>query len=282
MGSSRVLTPSGTAKASARPPGKAQMATSVSRLARANAEQHDPLALNASLRVSDDVYARMRTAIITGHFQPGTRFVERILTARLGVSRTPIREALTRLQHEGLVVCHPHRGWFVRSPSFEEAEQAYEMRRVAEGAAGAFAAERATERELSALRRLVIECRRELDAGNRESILLRNNEFHELQLHAARNVFLEQHLKTLWAYVNVLRSHSWVQSNRAFKTQQEHEAIVEALCDRDVAAARELNEVHVTNAWNVVAAGFKGSASAAGGFASVSKRCSTRPEQDVD
>ena len=65
--------------------------------------------------------------------------LERALTERLQVSRTPIREAIKRLEQEGLVVCYPHRGCFVRNPSYDEAREAYEMRRVAEGVAGELA-----------------------------------------------------------------------------------------------------------------------------------------------
>ena len=111
----------------------------------------DPLAIGGSRRVFDEVYRRLRSAIITGHFAAGERFVERTLTERLQVSRTPIREAIKRLEQEGLVVCYPHRGCFVRSPSFDEAREAYEMRRVAEGVAGEFAATRATDAELQAI-----------------------------------------------------------------------------------------------------------------------------------
>jgi DNA-binding GntR family transcriptional regulator len=212
----------------------------------------DPLAVSASRRVFDEVYTRLRTAITTGHFEPGERFVERNLTARLRVSRTPLREALKRLEQEGLVICYPHRGCFVRVPSFEEARQAYEARGVAEGMAGALAATRATDSELAAISRLIRESRLGLEAGDREGMLLRNNEFHALQARAARNVFLEQQLETLRAYSDLLRGRSWMQSDRTFEVQREHEEIVDALYRRDAASARELNERHVARAWEFV------------------------------
>jgi DNA-binding GntR family transcriptional regulator len=217
----------------------------------------DPLAINGSRRVFDEVYLRLRSAIIAGHFPAGERFVERTLTARLQVSRTPIREAIKRLEQEGLVVCYPHRGCFVRSPSYEEAREAYEIRRVAEGVAGELAATRATDTELRAIHDLLASTRARLEAGDREEILLRNDEFHLLQARAARNSFLEQHLKTLWAYVDLLRGRWWAAADRAFATQAEHEAIAAALSSRDAALARERNVAHVDNAWRIVEAGFK-------------------------
>jgi DNA-binding GntR family transcriptional regulator len=216
----------------------------------------DPLAIDRGLRIFADVHERLRLAIITGHFPPGSRFVERELTDRLRVSRTPIREALKRLEQEGLVVCYPYRGWFVRSPSFDEARQAYEMRRVAEGVAGELAAQRATDEELAAFRSLIAGSRVVYETGDRESMLPRNNEFHELQARVARNVFLEQHLRTLWAYVDLLRGRAWVNTDRATSTQREHEAIVAALSRRDAALARRLNEEHVDQAWAIVSANY--------------------------
>jgi DNA-binding GntR family transcriptional regulator len=220
-------------------------------------ELDDPLAIGASRRVFDEVYSRLRSAIVTGHFAPGERFVERSLTARLQVSRTPIREAIKRLEQEGLVVCYPHRGCFVRSPSYDEARQAYEMRRVAEGVAGELAATRATDAEIQAIQELLASTRARLEAGDREEILLRNDEFHLLQARGARNMFLEQQLKALWAYVDLLRGRWWIEADRASATQSEHEAIADALSRRDPTLARQRNEAHVDNAWAIVEAGIK-------------------------
>jgi DNA-binding GntR family transcriptional regulator len=217
----------------------------------------DPLLIGSSRRVFDEVYDRLRSAIVAGHFAPGERFVERTLERRLGVSRTPIREAIKRLEQEGLVVCPPHRGCFVRSPTFDDARQVYELRRVAEGLSGALAAKRATDSELAKIRTVVRLGRTALEKGDRESMLLRNDEFHQLQARAAGNVFLEQQLRLLWAYMDLLRGRSWIATDRAPDTQREHEAIVEALARRDAARARLLNETHVDHAWKVVEAMFR-------------------------
>jgi DNA-binding GntR family transcriptional regulator len=216
------------------------------------AEPDDLLKIGSNRRVVDEVYGRLRSAIIMGHFSPGDRFVERSLTARLTVSRTPIREALKRLEQEGLIVCYPHRGCFVRSPSFEEASQAYEMRRVAEGMSGELAAQRATEDDLEAIRKILKQSRTALKVNDREAMLVYNNEFHQLQARAARNVFLESQLRTLSAYVDLLRGRRWTASDRAPSTQVEHEAILRALEKRDSKLARQLNENHVDRAWRII------------------------------
>jgi DNA-binding GntR family transcriptional regulator len=102
----------------------------------------------------------------------------------------------------------------------------------------------------------VIATRARIEAGNREEVLLRNDEFHNLQVRGAKNTFLEQHLTTLWAYVDLVRGRWWMESDRAFATQREHEAIAEALLQRNPVLARERNVAHVDNAWSVVEAGF--------------------------
>jgi DNA-binding GntR family transcriptional regulator len=223
--------------------------------------QPDPLLIGGSRRIFDEVHRRLRSAIITGHFSPGERLVERTLETRLGVSRTPIRDAIRRLEQEGLVTCLPHRGCFVRSPTFEEARQAYEMRRLCEGMSGALAAERGTDAELAQIRMVVRQGRQALETDNREDMLLRNETFHQAQASAAHNVFLEHQLHALWAYVDLLRGRSWISSDRAPMTQQEHEAIADALAARNAPLARQLNEVHVDRAWEVVEAIFRKRAS---------------------
>jgi DNA-binding GntR family transcriptional regulator len=212
----------------------------------------DPLTVHENRRLLDEVYLRLRSAIATGHLQPGERLIERNLTARLQVSRTPLREALKRLEQEGLVVGYPHRGCFVRQPSYDEARQAYEARMMAEGMVGALAAVRINDIELAAMSRIVREGRIAVEAGDHERMLLLNNEFHALQARAARNTFLEQQLHALQAYVDLLRGRKWVLSDRAMETQQEHEQILDALYRRDALAARELNEGHVRVAWKFI------------------------------
>ena len=213
---------------------------------------NDPLTLRDNRRLLDEVYLRLRSAIATGNLQPGERLIERNLTARLQVSRTPLREALKRLEQDGLVVGYPHRGCFVRQPSFDEAQQAYEARMMAEGMAGALAAARINDIELAAMSRVVQEGRLAVEAGDHERMLLLNNEFHALQARASRNVFLERQLQGLQAYVDLLRGRRWVLSARALETQQEHEQILDALSRRDATAARELNEGHVRVAWKFI------------------------------
>lgn len=212
----------------------------------------NPLAISLNRRMGDEVYTRLRNAIVTGYFAPGARVIERDLTDQLKVSRTPIREALKQLEQERLIVCYPHKGCFVRSPTFKEASQAYELRRMAEGFSAELAAERSTPEDLAAMSEAIRKSSEALQSGDRPSLLLYNNEFHQAQAKAARNLFLYEELHRLWAYVDILRGHYWTSTDRASTSQVEYEAILDALHRRDGATARRLSEVHVQNAWTLL------------------------------
>lgn len=195
--------------------------------------------------------------MVTGHFAPGSRLREQELTTRLEVSRTPIREAFRRLESEGLVVGFPHRGYFVRDPSFEEAKQAYENRRVVESACCELAARRASEVDLATMRQAVRRAAEALKSGDRARLLLCNKEIHLVVARAARNMFLEKEWLAMWAFAELLRGTWWMQTERPETGHTEHEAIVEAIARGDAAGARQLSEDHVARAWTNIAARFE-------------------------
>jgi DNA-binding GntR family transcriptional regulator len=188
--------------------------------------------------------------------------VERDLTSRLGVSRTPIREALQRLEKERLIVCYPHRGYYVRNPTLEEARQAYEMRKVIESACAELAAQRATADEIEAMRQAVARGDHLLRSNDFPNLLLANNEFHHLQARATHNEFLVEQWRVVWAYVDLLRGRFWMHTDRPSTGHVEHTAMIDAIAQRDPARARRLNEEHVERAWRAVAARFERETSA--------------------
>jgi DNA-binding GntR family transcriptional regulator len=216
------------------------------------------LAIRANRRLVDQVYDRLRSAIVTGYFDPGSRLVERDLTTSLDVSRTPIREALKRLETDGLIVCYPHRGYFVRQPTFEEARQAYELRRALEGLAGELAAARATDQELAAMREVVERAALVLKAGDRSTLLLHNRELHLLIARASHNTFLETQITAIWSYVDLLRGNWWAKTERPETGHREHEELIEVLAKHDSQLARAAFEEHVDRAWRNIARRFDG------------------------
>ena len=102
-----------------------------------------------------DAYARIRAAIRDGTLPPGLRLTETDLASRFGVSRTPVRQAIARLEAEGLLTHEPRRGLAVTRPDHAQVIELYVMREILEGAAARLAAQHATETELAALEELV-------------------------------------------------------------------------------------------------------------------------------
>jgi len=219
---------------------------------------HDrPVEANPAQRLFDQVCERLRSAIVTGHFAPGTRMVERDLTARLQVSRTPIREALRRLEQEGLIVGFPHRGYYVKNPSHAEARQAYEARRVIEAACCGLAAQRATDVDVAAIRHAFRKAQTALDSDDRVSLLICNREMHQLIVKAAHNAFLEKEWAAMWAFADLLRGRWWGHTSRPETGHYEHEALVEAIARHDTTLAQRLADEHVDRAWANVATRFE-------------------------
>jgi DNA-binding GntR family transcriptional regulator len=212
----------------------------------------ESLLIDTRQRLAEEAYERLRDAIVKGQLAPDDRLVTRKLTKFFGVSRTPVREALTRLEHEGLVVSSLHRGYCVRRPTLAETRQVYEVRQVVEGLAGKLAAQRASDEELNTIRKAVDTARDLIDSGS-PGLRVQNELIHRLQVEAAHNQFLEHKLREIWAIVDLARGTGWEFGERAIVIQREHEGFIDALIRRDAEEAQRLNELHVLGAWNAVA-----------------------------
>jgi len=206
-------------------------------------------------RVVDQLYDHLRGKIVDGSLSPGSRLVERALTG-LGVSRTPIREALKRLEQDGLVVCLPHRGYRVRTASVDEARRVYELRRALEGLAGELAAERATPDDLTSMAESLATARSLVGAEGSRQLGVHNDTFHSLIVRASRNEFLVRELRWIWGYVHVLRGQAAERARRAEAILQQHERLLHALECRDSIEARRLSEEHVRVSWKAAAERF--------------------------
>jgi DNA-binding GntR family transcriptional regulator len=201
------------------------------------------------------VVAKLRGAIVDGHFPPGIRLIERELCELLGVSRTLIREALRQLEAEGWVENVPYRGPTVAATSADEARQLYEIRAVLEGWAAQRCAENATDEDRTELSELV----EQLAAAERQGDLKQMMEildgFHEKLLQSAGNQMLTTYLESLRSRLRRLRAVSLRQPGRARQTIEEKRILLEAIKQRDGKKARKAREQHVLNAArNVTAA----------------------------
>jgi DNA-binding GntR family transcriptional regulator len=160
----------------------------------------EPLPVRSS--IVREVYGRLRGAIISGDLPPDTRLYEHRLAVDLGVSRTPVREALAMLDAEELVVSKRNGGTIVRRVTAVEVQETYEVRAVVEGYAARLAAERITADQLSALEALDEKMQEALEEGGDEEERAQrlgelNAEFHRLIGAAAGNSVLARAMASL-------------------------------------------------------------------------------------
>ena len=193
-------------------------------------------------------YLRLLAEIRAGSLVPGARLRETDLAERLGISRTPVREAIRQLEAEGLVVHLPRQGASLRTLDYAEVIELYEMRAVLEGTAARLAARAASDLELGELAALNQDLRG-APAGPQAQDL--NRQFHRMLLDAARNRFLVKSMSALQKTLLILGPTTLADPARAAQAVDEHAAVLEALAARDGAAAEAAMRVHVEAALSV-------------------------------
>ncbi len=194
------------------------------------------------------VYNQIRNDILNGVYEPGESLVETKLSEELGVSRTPVREALRQLELEGLVQSVPNKGVTVRGISQQDIEDIYTIRMMIEGLAARWAAEKITPEEMEELKEAV-----ELEEFytakcNYGSLLQFDTRFHDIIFKASKSKPLMHTLSTFHSYVQKARKVSMSSPERAAAALEEHKAIMQAIIDRDADRAEKLMTEHVRNA----------------------------------
>ncbi|CAN7345490.1 GntR family transcriptional regulator [Bosea sp. LjRoot9] len=195
---------------------------------------------------ADYAYAALRREIVEGRFAPGRRMREIELAERLSISRTPTRQALSRLELEGLLELRPRTGLVVSMLDMDAVEELYEMRAALEGTAAAMAARHASPRDLAQLGRLIDE---EPGLGDEAIVLYRHNRaVHEAIHLAAHNRFLERSLHALQDSIALLGPTTLAMAGRPAIAHGEHMAIFQAIAAHDGERADALARAHVLGA----------------------------------
>lgn len=204
--------------------------------------------------MAEVIFEHLKWEIVTGHLKPGTRLVERDLTERFQVSRTPMREALKQLVRTQLAVDIPYRGVEVRSLGLDFAHDIYDLRFGNEGLSAYLAAERGTEEELAKIQDIFEKIDAAAHASDRDLALVLNSEFHVAIAQATHNPLLVQRIEELWTHINVVRGAAWVGNTRTDSSRDEHRAVMEAILARDPDRARAEMETHIRSSWKIVEA----------------------------
>ncbi|SFR15541.1 GntR family transcriptional regulator [Poseidonocella sedimentorum] len=192
------------------------------------------------------VYARLCDEIRSGALAPGARLLETDIAARLQTSRTPVREAIRRLEAEGLVDHQPRTGAIVRVLDYSEIMELYEMRTVLEGTAARLAARAASPMEIEELKSIHQEMIR--SPGDSAGQVLLNRQFHTRLLEAARNRFLLRAAVSVEKTLLILGPSAMEFPERMREAFAEHGAVIEALEARDGAGAELAMRRHMENA----------------------------------
>ncbi|MBU2983449.1 GntR family transcriptional regulator [Lentibacter algarum] len=202
--------------------------------------------MNDQKTQNKDAYKLILEAIDQGVYKPGHRLVENELAERFGVSRTPIREALQRLETQSLLA-RDGRSLIVASLDHNQMAELYAVRTELEGLAAQLAARHATDEEMRVLRDMVEEDRALVD--NPTLLAQANRRFHR-QLHlASHNRFLVQQLNLVHQSMALMATTSLAAEGRSSKALREHEQIVIAIEQRDEEAARESLKEHISKAF---------------------------------
>ncbi|MCX7708641.1 MAG: GntR family transcriptional regulator [Clostridia bacterium] len=194
------------------------------------------------------VFQQLQNDILNGKYQPGESLVETKLSEELGVSRTPIREAIRQLELEGLVQSFPNKGVIVTGISAQDIEDIYTIRMMIEGLAARWAAEKITPEELEELKEAVDLEEFYTSKNDTDHLLLFDSRFHESIFKASKSRPLMHTLSTFHHYVQRARNISFGSPGRAQKVLDEHKAILQAIMDRDPERAERLTIEHVRNA----------------------------------
>jgi DNA-binding GntR family transcriptional regulator len=193
----------------------------------------------------DAAYHRLRHAIVENRLPPGTPLHAAKLAAQIGVSATPVREALFRLEADRLVVWRQNRSATVAPLRTDEVRDVYQVRSVLEGLAARLAAERAEDDLVGHLDRIVARMARHLSAGaHRESIAL-NRDFHGAIHERCGNLELQVTLRVLWDRTQRFRNLSVDLTSHLMEAHRGHEAIVRAIRDRRPDEAEQIARQHV-------------------------------------
>lgn len=210
-----------------------------------------PIKLDNYKPLREMVFESLREAIILGRLKPGERLMEIQLAEEMGVSRTPVREAIRKLELEGFVVMVPRKGAYVAGISLKDIVDVFEVRAALEGLAAGLAAERITDEELEQLERSLIQVNISSE-GNINAFVEGDSSFHNLIYLASRNQRLVQIITHLQEQIQRFRMTTLSQPGRTKIALDEHKKIVEAISERNAELSQTLAREHIENAEQIL------------------------------
>lgn len=193
------------------------------------------------------VFNKIREDILSGVYSENEELKENTIGAELGVSRTPVREALRQLELEGLVNIIPNKGAYVTGISQKDIHDIYIVRSYLEGLCARWACEHITKSQIEALEEIIYLSEFHAKKKHHEQVVELDNKFHELIYEASNSKILNHVMRDFHHYVQRIRKITLSSTQRAEKSNEEHTAILNAIMEHDVEKAETLANAHIRN-----------------------------------
>lgn len=193
-------------------------------------------------------YRALWNGIVGGRIESGTQLRPDTIAEELDISTTPVREALHRLETDGLIVKQPYRGWFVREFAEQEVRELYEMRAALESFSVRLACERMTDDEVAWLREHQAVGTNAVKTGDMDAYRVYNRDLHAAIMEAARNAYLSSAMGQLSLQSQVLMARTIRLAGRPSRAIEEHRELIELIARRQDKAAQEVMERHILSA----------------------------------
>jgi DNA-binding GntR family transcriptional regulator len=204
--------------------------------------------LPETLQLGARVYQALLNTIVSGQVEPGSPLRPDVIARQLEVSTTPVREAMQRLENDGLATKFPYQGWFVRDFTEPQIRELYECRSALECFSVRLACQRITDEEVTSLRRHQPTGEAALVAGDMDAYRIYNRDLHGAILKAAANSYLSALMGQLRLQSEMLIGRTIRITGRPLRAMEEHRRLIELIERRDSKAAEQLMELHILSA----------------------------------
>lgn len=203
------------------------------------------LEINNYKPLREIVFEHLRKSILNGDLEPGERLMELQLAESLGVSRTPVREAIRKLELEGLVEMVARKGAYVADVSIKDILDVLEVRMFLEGLAAYLAAERMIDEDVDKLKKILKKFEDDLDIMKKQEIIELDIKFHDMIIRGSKNNKLMQIVQGLQEQFQRFRVIYFNEYSEYEDIKKYHRAIVEAIASKDSKKAQEYAQTHV-------------------------------------
>ena len=193
------------------------------------------------------VFQTIREDILKGKYKENEELREATLGKELGVSRTPVREALRQLELEGLVNIIPNKGAYVTGITEKDVHDIYMIRSMLEGLCVRWATQHITSEQLEELDEILLLSTYHLEKENPEQMTELDGRFHQVLYDASNSRILDHVLSDFHKYVQMARGNSVKTEERAVKSIEEHREILNAIKEKDADKAEKLATLHIRN-----------------------------------